>query len=143
MAKVQIKMPDEFLERLSKLGDRFDTSAPRVLEAGAKVLVSQARSNLQAAIGKNLKYKARSKGDLVRSLGVTPALQDRDGNWNIKVGVGDSTDADGVPNALKAQVLEYGKHGQPPKPWLKPARSKSKGAILDAMKKELESELMK
>ncbi|MTI84827.1 MAG: hypothetical protein FH756_13225 [Firmicutes bacterium] len=30
-----------------------------------------------------------------------------------------------LPNALKAAVLEYGKSGQPPKPWLKPTKRAS------------------
>ena len=37
MAKVQLMMPDEFLERLAKLGDRSDEISERVLEAGGEV----------------------------------------------------------------------------------------------------------
>lgn len=141
MAKVQIKTPDEFLEKLSTLGPRFDELAPKVLEAGAKPVIAAARASLQSVIGKNTKVKSRSKGALLESLGVTPALQDSDGNWNIKVGVGDGSDSEGVPNVLKAQLLEYGKHGQPPKPWLKPVKARSKAQALSAMKQKLESEL--
>ena len=34
---------------------------------------------------------------------------------------------------MVAGVLEYGKHGQPPKPFLKPAKTASKKACVDAM----------
>jgi len=109
MAKCEMKMPNEFLDKLSKLGDRFDKAAPKILQSGGKVVLSAMKANLEGRIGKDTKYPSRSKGDLLRSLGITPALQDRNGEWNIRVGVGDSIDREGVPNALKAQVLEYGK----------------------------------
>ena len=44
-------------------------------------------------------------------------------------------------NAMIANVLEYGKHGQPAKPFLKPAKSASKNACIEAMKAKLESEM--
>ena len=34
MAKVQIKMPEDFLLKLSRLGDKTDEILPKVLEAG-------------------------------------------------------------------------------------------------------------
>ena len=104
------------MDKLSKLGDKFDSVAPKVLEAGGEVVLSQMKDNLRNVIGKNTKVKSRSTGALEKSLGITPALQDRKGEWNIRVGVGDSRDKKGVPDALKAQVLEYGKAGQPAKP---------------------------
>ena len=122
VAKVDIKMPDEFLEKLSGLGARFDEIAPKVLEAGVEPLLNKAKTNLAGAIGRNTKNKSNSTGALLASLGVTPARQDRNGDWDIKVGIGKSKDSTGVSNALKGMVLEYGKHGQPPKPWLKPAK---------------------
>jgi hypothetical protein len=33
MAKVEMKMPEEFLLKLSRLGDQTDTIIPKVLEA--------------------------------------------------------------------------------------------------------------
>jgi hypothetical protein len=51
--------------------------------------------------------------------------------------------SDSGSNAKIANILEYGKHGQPPKPFLKPARSKSKDACIEAMTNKLESEMEK
>lgn len=141
MARITMKLPDEFLKAMSKLGDKFDTVAPKVLEAGGKVVLSQMKSNLSAVVGKDTKYPSRSTGSLEQSLGITPALQDRKGEWNIRVGVGDDKDSKGVPNAMKAQILEYGKSGQPAKPWMKPARSKSRKEAIERMKQVLEQEL--
>lgn len=141
MAKCEMKMPEDFLLKLSKLGSKLDTAAPKALEEGAEVVLRHMKQNLKSVIGKDTKFPSRSKGDLEASLGITPALQDRNGNWNIRVGVGDSKDRNGVPNALKAQVLEYGKAGQRPKPWLKPARRKSRREVVQVMKSVLEREV--
>ena len=50
MAKVQIKMPEDFLLKLSRLGDKTDEILPKVLEAGGEVVLEMVRSNLQAGI---------------------------------------------------------------------------------------------
>lgn len=141
MAKCEIKMPEEFLDKLSKLGERFDKATPNILKKGGEVVLSQMKANLSSRIGKDTKYPSRSRGDLMRSIGITPALQDRKGEWNIRVGVGDSKDHKGVPNALKAQVLEYGKSGQKAKPWMKPARRKARKPAIRAMEEALKREL--
>jgi hypothetical protein len=47
----------------------------------------------------------------------------------------------GESNAKIANIIEYGKSGQPPKPFLKPARSASRKACIDAMKKRFEQEV--
>lgn len=48
--------------------------------------------------------------------------------------------SDGGSNAKIANILEYGKYGQPPKPFLKPARSQSKNACIETMKAKLQEE---
>ena len=111
------------------------------MEAGAEPVIAKARANLSEVIGKGTKYKSRSTGELMASLGVTPAKQNRDGNWDIKVGVGNSKDSKGVSNALKAMVIEYGKSGQPAKPWLKRTKSSSRKDCINEMKAKLEREL--
>ena len=42
-----------------------------------------------------------------------------------------------------ANVLEYGKSGQDAKPFLKPAKNKSRKACINAMEKVIESEIDK
>ena len=142
MAKVDIKMPDDFLEKLSKLGAKTDEISERVLEAGGEVVLAKIRSNLSSVVGKDTKVESRSTGELERSLGMTKARVDRQGNHNIKIGFAEPR-SDGESNAKIANILEYGRHGQPAKPFLKPAKSSSKSACEAAMKQKLEEEIRK
>jgi HK97 gp10 family phage protein len=141
MAKVEIKMPEDFLLRLSKLADKTDTIIPKVLEAGGEVVLAKVKGNLSSAVGRGTKEPSRSTGELERSLGLSPGKQKRDGSgWDVKVGFAEPR-SDGGSNAKIANVLEYGRHGQPPRPFLKPAKSQSKNAAIEAMKAKLESEV--
>lgn len=140
MAKTVMKMPEEFLLKISKLGDKTDKIIPKVLEAGGKVVEEKVKSNLQSIIGKDTKEESRSTGELISALGVSPALIDKDGNFNIKVGFSEPR-SDGKSNAMIAGVLEYGKSNQLPKPFLKPAKSASKKACIDAMIEAFDKEV--
>lgn len=142
MAKVQMMMPDGFLDRLSKLGNQSDAIAEKVLEAGGEVVLAKVQSNLSSVIGRGTKYDSRSTGELERSIGLSPAKLDRDGNHNVKIGFVDPH-SDGDSNAKIANILEYGKHGQPAKPFLKPAKRASKSACEEAMKRAFEEEVGK
>ena len=142
MAKATFQMPEDFLLKLSRLQDRTDDIIPRVLKAGGEVVEAKIKNNLQSIIGKGTKEESRSTGELVSALGVSSAKQDRDGNFNVKVGFSESR-PDGKSNAMIAGVLEYGKHGQSPKPFLKPAKSASKKACVEAMVSAFEKEVEK
>ena len=48
-------MPDDFLQKLSKLADRTDEISERVLEAGGEVVLSKVKSNLSSVIGKGMR----------------------------------------------------------------------------------------
>lgn len=140
MAKATWKMPEEFLMKVSRLANKTDTILPKVLEAGGKVVESKVRSNLASVIGKDTKKPSRSTGQLLSALGTSPAKQDRNGNFNVKVGFSEPR-RNGDSNAKIASVLEYGRSGQRAKPFLKPAKSASKSAAIEAMKEKLEAEV--
>lgn len=142
MAKAEVQLPEELLTRLSQLGAKSDEIAEKMLEAGGEVLLSRVKSNLAGVIGKGTKFPSESTGELERSLGLSPAKLDRNGNHNIKVGFSEPR-ADGSSNARIANIIEYGKHGQPAKPFLKPAKSASKAAVIEAMKQIFEQEVSK
>ena len=142
MAKAEVQLPEEMLIRLSQLGAKSDEIAEKMLEAGGEVLLSRVKSNLAGVIGKGTKYPSESTGELERSLGLSPAKLDRNGNHNIKVGFSEPR-SDGGSNAQIANIIEYGKHGQPAKPFLKPAKSASKAAVIEAMKQTFEKEVSK
>ena len=142
MAKAEVQMPDEFLKKLSSLGKKTDEIAERVLEAGGEVVLAKVKSNLVAVVGKNTKVGSRSTGELERSLGLTGARVDKNGNHNVKIGFAEPR-SDGESNAKIANILEYGRHGQPAKPFLKPAKTASKSACEAAMIQKLEEEISK
>ena len=140
IAKAIVKMPEEFLLKISRLESKTDDIVPKVLEAGGNVVLQKVKSNLQAVIGKGTKRRSKSTGELLRSIGLSQARQDRNGDFNVKVGFAEPR-SDGDSNAKLANILEYGKSGQPARPFLKPAKSSSKKACEEAMITKLEEEL--
>ena len=142
MAKATWRMPDDFLMKVSRLADKTDEILPKVLEAGADVVEEKVRSNLRAVIGRDTKELSRSTGELLSSLGVSPAKLDRDGNYNVKVGFAEPRSS-GESNAMIANILEYGKSGQPPRPFLKPAQSAARAPCVEAMINAFEREVEK
>ena len=142
MAKADFKLPDEFLTKLSQLGGDMDSVAEKVLEAGGEVVLDKVRSNLSSVIGSGTKYESRSTGELAQSLGLSPVKLNREGNHDIKVGFSEPR-SDGGSNAKIANILEYGKHGQPAKPFLKPAKTASRAACIRKMEEVLEEEVKK
>ena len=140
MAKVDVKMPEDFLMKVSRLADKTDEIVPRVLEAGGEVVLNKTKANLQSVIGSGTKYDSRSTGELAAALGLSPALQDKNGNHNVKVGFSEPR-RDGGSNAKLANIIEYGKSGQPAKPFLKPAKSSSRKACIETMKAKLDEEV--
>ena len=137
MAKCDMKMPEDFLLKISKLGSNFDSVADTVLQVLKKV-----KSNLSSVIGRGTKFKSRATGELEGALGLSPSKLNRDGNHDIKVGFAEPR-SDGGSNAKLANILEYGKHGQPAKPFLKPAKTASRQECIDAMTKALDEEVEK
>lgn len=142
MAKATMQMPEEFLLKISRLGEKTDEIIPEVLKAGADVVEKKVRSNLSVVIGKDTKRKSQSTGQLLAALGTSPAKQDNDGNFNVKIGFAENR-TDGVSNAKIANILEYGRHGQTAKPFLKPAESATKKSCESAMTAKLEEKLRK
>lgn len=142
MAKATVKMPDDFLEKLSRLGNKTDEITAKVLEAGSDIVYEKVKSNLEDVVGKDTIVESRSTGELIDSLGVSSVKQDKNGNSNIKIGFKEPR-KDGKSNAMIANIIEYGKHNQPAKPFLKPAKKSTKKSCIEAMKQKLEEEINK
>lgn len=78
MAKATVKLPDELLSKLSRLGEKTDEIAAMALETGGKVVLDQVRGNLEAVVGSGTKYPCcgelhstmRGKSLWIFSLGV-------------------------------------------------------------------------
>ena len=142
MAKVTVKMPDEMLEKLSKLGSKTDEIAHKVLEAGAEVVLKEVKSSLDNVIGQNTKVPSRSTGELQSSLGMSKVGTNKKGDYDIKIGFAEPR-SDGESNAKLANLIEHGRHGQVAKPFLKPAQRRSKAPCVEAMKQTFEEEVKK
>jgi HK97 gp10 family phage protein len=140
MAKCEMKMPDEFLEKVSRLGNKTDEIVPKVLEAGGEVVLQSVKNNLASSIGRDTKKTSRSTGQLLGALGMSKARTNRQGGHDIKIGFAEPR-RDGESNAKIANILEYGRSGQPPRPFLKPAKLQSKNACIAAMERKLTEEI--
>ncbi len=138
MAKVSIQLPNQFMDQLTKIAAKTDTAIPKALEAGGKVVFEKMQANLHGAIGKDTKCKSRSTGKLLAALGVSTVKVNDEGNFDVKIGFSEGRS---VSNAMLANILEYGKHGQPPKPILKPTRASSRKPCIEAMQNVLNEEL--
>jgi len=131
-------MPTEFMDQLTKAAEKTDRAIPKALEAGGKVVFETMKANLRTAIGRDTKYPSRSTGKLLAALGVSPVKLNDMGNYDVKVGFAEDRE---VSNAKLANILEYGKHGQPSKPILKPTRRSSRKPCIEAMQAALKEEL--
>lgn len=140
MAKVTAQMPDDFIRKMSALGERTDEIAEEVLKAGGEVVLKKVRSNFHASVGGGTKYPSRATGELESSLGLSPAKVNKNGDYDVKIGFAEPHSG-GVSNAKLASIIEYGKSGQKARPFLKPAKSASKAECIEAMKAKLESEV--
>lgn len=136
MARVQIKLPNGFIDALDSASSLIDNSAEQVLKAGANIVEPRMRSNLSAAIGSSTKQPSRSTGQLAKALGTAPVKVNSRGDYNVKVGFAENRD-DGRANALIANVLEHGRSNQPARPFLAPTRSQTRRAAITAMKQTL------
>ena len=139
MAKIKrsviIQFDDDFSKKLAALGSHTDEILEKAMSAGAEAALPIVRAELQNAIGGDTKEPSRSTGELVNSLGISPVMVNNNGITNVKIGFSEPRRHQyaakkkrsyyTVTNAMIANVLEYGKSGQPPRPWLKRAKTQA------------------
>ncbi len=138
MARMIIIGLDEYAAQLTKLGSMSVEIAKGVVMAGAQPVADEIRRGLE----RNLQGSKYSTGDLLNSLGIAPPDVDRNGNVNTKVGF-DGYDRKGVPNIVKARVMESGSSKQKKRPFVRPAVNRSKQKAIEEMQKKLDEELKK
>ncbi len=140
-----MKLPEETLLKLSRLGKNIDRISAAMLEEGAAVLQEQAEKNLSEVVGSGTKYKSRSTGGLQQLVKLSKVYKISNGDSHIKVGVWGYYYPNGkeTPAPLVANVLEHGRSDMAAKPWLKPAISKARKACIAAMQKRFDNEVSK
>lgn len=139
MARMTFKAGDEYAVKLSKLAAGSDAIAKKAIYQGAKIVADRTRLELRRVISQT--KNSKSTGDLEASLGITPIQRDENG-WNAKIGF-DGYDRKGVPNALKARVLESGSSRQPKRPFVRPAVNATKQKAIEVMNQTVDEEIRK
>ena len=140
MASMKTTFPDDLVKKLASLGSRSDQVLETVLTAGAEAVQPILTSHVSGAIGRNTKQKSESTGELAGSIGISPVRVDENGVYDVKVGFHEPR-GDGKRNAMIAGILEHGKSNQPPRPFLKAARTASQKPALQAMTEAFQSEV--
>lgn len=136
MARMTFKAGDDYALKLSKLATNSDEIAKKAIYAAAEIVADKIKSNLEGVLSEE------ATGELVDSFGIAKIDVDSDSNWNAKIGF-DGYDNAGVPNQLKARVLESGSSRQRKRPFVKPAINSTKKAAQAAMAKVINEEIEK
>ena len=144
MAKAYVQLPEEYLQKLSKLGNKTDEICEKMLKAGGEVVLSKVKSNLSSVVGSGTKYKSRSIYRHIHSFCIVFAIflifKSCRLTFLVKVGFAE-TRRDGTSNAKLANIIEYGKSGQVAKPFMKPAKASSKAKCIEVMKSTFDKEV--
>lgn len=153
MARMTVKAGDEYAQKLAALSGNMKSVAEKAVYEAAGLVADQIRKNLtdnlnsdrsaakREGAGKK-KEGQKSSGDLLDSLGIAPIQLDRDGVIGTKIGF-DGYDRRGVPNQLKARVMESGSSTIAPRPFVRPAVKATKKAAEEAMNRVINEEIKK
>lgn len=136
MAKMTFKAGDEYAIKLSRLATDSDAIAKKAIYEGAKIVADQVKQNLNGILS------PEATGDLIESFGLAEMTKDANGDWSTKLGF-EGYDRDGVPNLLKARVLESGRSGQSKRPFVRPAVTATKDKVIKKMDEVIDEEIKK
>lgn len=135
MASMTFTAPVDLIKQLEHLEKNSEGISKKALKAGAKTQ----KSALERTIKQVMK---KPTGALEASIKTENPKRDKRGNLAIITGF-DGYDSKGVPNDLKANVLEYGSTKQRATPFVRPAVEESEESALDAMEKVIDEEVAK
>ena len=136
MARITFKAGDDYMLRLLKTANRSEAIMKEAIHEGAHILTDEIRANLE----KNLAGSTQSTGALAESLGITKIQKDETGFWNAKIGF-DGYDEKGVPNQLKARVMESGSSTVRKRPFVRPAVNAKRKEVEAAMERVIMEEI--
>lgn len=154
MAKVEIILPEELQNQLTKLGSNTDRIVTAALEEGAKPIFKAVLEAFDAVSPRPLvvrrrrlyNYGIRSTGDLRRHFGITRVSVNRKGEMDVKIGVGrDKVPGTKITYGRLVSLIEGGckKRRQPPRPFMAKAKRASKEAANAAFVKKFKEEVDK
>ena len=139
----EAKIPTELMNKLNDLSDDIKNIEDRMLAAATDVLKPEIEHNLRKVI-----RSGYETGVLAASVSVKKKRTSKEkANIIYFKGSVKRTFKNGktrtVRNNLKAAVLEYGKQGQPPRPFLRPAVNAKREAMVRAMEETFNKETQK
>lgn len=133
MATIRFSGIDAYREQLQRLEQDSEEILKRAVYDGAAIVADEVRQRLHAVLSPD------ATGQLESSLGISKIQNDR-GYVNARIGF-DGYDSKGVPNQLKANVLESGSTRQPKRPFMRPAVNASRRPAEEKMKQVVEQEI--
>lgn len=110
---------------IKELGN-IDGVAPRMLKATGPIVKNALRKRVS---------KHRITGKMIESIKPEKPKKGKYGGWYLRV-IFDGYDEDGVPNDLKANVIEYGSSTQQPDPFLSATVRDCEDEVVAVMQEE-------
>lgn len=133
MATIRFSGIDAYMERLQRLEQDSEEILKRAVYDGAAIVADEVRQRLHAVLSPD------ATGQLESSLGISK-IQNDQGYVNARIGF-DGYDSKGVPNQLKANVLESGSTRQPKRPFMRPAVNAARRPAEAKMEQVVEQEI--
>lgn len=135
---VSIDGLDEFESKYKALyrGREVQAAVDKALYVGAGIIADEVRARLEGVLSGN------STGELEGSLAIS-GFEIGKMYASTRIGFRGYDTRTGVPNALKARVLESGRSDQPPRPFFRPAVNSVKNKAQDTMKQKFDDEIEK
>lgn len=152
MATITFKRGDDYIMKISRLstGSKEKICGPAIY-AAADIVTDAIRRNLRGNLAdpsylgqKNgilFKTTKESSGSLESALGIASMKED-DGFLNVKIGF-DGYDKNGVPNQMKARVMESGTSERKKAPFVRPAVKQTKEAAVQKMREIVDKNIEK
>lgn len=131
MAKFNVVGLDSMQKMLVQRGGAAAKAAPKMLKAGAKVLIEAQKKSIKD-------FDVYDSGELYESIKASP-MRRKDDDYFVEV-FPHGVDSKGVRNATKGFVAEYGTSRRPFRPWMSTAASRSIEDISKAMREVWEAE---
>lgn len=159
MARMTVKLGEEYCLRLSALAAGSETIAKKALFEAADVVADKIRANIERLPEENFRYlhgddmfngvPPTQKQDLLDSFGITPMQVDAFGMLSVKIGFDGygrfptKTYPKGLPNQLLARSIESGSSWRKKHPFVRPAVTATKKEALAVMERVVDEETEK
>lgn len=124
-------------KRFEELGDRVVEVGKPTVYSGAAVIADEIRKRME----QNLKGSKYSTGDMENSFGIA-RVKVLAMEINTKIGF-NGYDSKGVPNQLKARVMESGSSKQAKRPFIRPALNGAREPAQEKMVETANQEISK